>query len=909
MVLLALRAVATLCLCLLPLQAQATTYYVSTTGSNSNNGTSESTPFLTINKCSRLLVAGDTCLVRGGTYTESGGVRILASGTAANPIRLAAYPGENPVISFPAQVNTNRIVVSHAGGENVAIGYITIEGFEIKNGWDGIKFTSMHNSVIRNNKIHDGYASGVLGIGGHHNLFEKNIIYHQGNWAGCAAGTQTCNQQHGLYLHGDSYTIRSNIIYDNIGVGIQQNGSSTSTYSAARHPSASFAGANNWIIESNTVAYHAYAAGVTVWGTLTSNTRVENNILYENRVNGTSAQGVFFTGTGGTGITVRNNHCYASGSGGTACIGGTVVNGAQQAVEGVNYTQSGNVVNVSPPAFVNGGSNSLPASPDFRLTASAPVNIARTNEFLNNSTAVVGAFKTIANPTASITAQTITYTFSMVNVPVQVPATTGLSVGCTGANCPGSPTVSAATRKSGTDTQVSVVVAGIAGNACVATNQTWTITYNSATGSLSGFDNIGPYPGLHQKVFSHTSLAVTNLCDGTGPPSGPATPYIWYKFDEGTGTTATNSGSAGASKNGTLIGGATFATGRGVVLTGSSGQYVSIPHGSDLNPSTQDMTIAFGVEFAAGVHLQSRSYWGSPLGVDQRLYISGNNGFGAIGVQGSSDSTKSERALNSGPNHFCMTVNATSDVVTLYVNGVASTAGGVKSVTSYTLTGNWELGRIAGIANGSGGTFTEFLYYESVESCESIYAAWNPTQAAVGTFGVPAYKFQEVHLRSTGASPVDLATNAAVSVIKNGAVALLLEIYCENIANCEPDSFRLEHRHNGVGSWTQVLDSSGDVYMWGAGVTSYLNVGAITSRLSATSCIFTNGVTLILQDQVPVVDLPQDGCTVNRYIIRFRNSASGYYELRVSQQNGTAFAGTVTPARVNIIDPKANGGS
>lgn len=889
----------TLALWLLPVWAQAATYYVATTGNNNNAGT-EASPWLTVFKAVDTMVAGDTTYVRAGTYTETSELRFKRSGTASAPITLSAYPGEAPVIRFANRtLGTSRISIWNASGYNVATGWIVIQGLTLTNMGVGVRMYSAHDITIRNNKIYDNHYHGILGAG-IRVLIEKNIIHQNGEFADCAAGIVTCNKDHGIYLSGNNNTVINNVIYNNLSYGIQLN--ANAVHDPTVHATTEYSSASGWIIASNTIAYNKYRSGIVVWGSKATNARIENNIIYENAVSSSSPNGIDFSSCCSTGVQVRNNHFYASAPGGTAQL---------STVKPADLVNTGNVVNVSAPAFVTGGSGTLPGSPDFRLTASAPVNIARTNEFPNNSTAVVGAFRTIANPTASITAQTVTYTFSMTNVPVQVPSTTGLSVGCTGANCPGSPTVSTATRKSGTDTQVSVVISGIASNACVAANQTWTMTYNSATGSLSGFDNIGPYPGLHQKVFSHTSLAVTNLCDGTGPPSGPGTPLIWYKFDEGTGTTATNSGSAGASKNGTLTGGATFATGGGVVLTGSSGQYVAIPHGSGIDPSAQNMTIAFGVEFAAGVHLQDRTYWGSPPGTDQRLYISGNDGFGAIGVQTSSDATPSERLLSSGRNHFCLTVNATSNIVTLYVNGVASTqAGGVKNVTSYVLSGNWELGRVGGVANGSGGTFTEFLYYESVEDCASIYAAWNPTQAAVGTFGMPAYKFQEVHLRSSGANPVDLGTpNTAFSVIKNGAIALLLEIYCENIANCEQDSFRLENRHNGTGSWIQVPDSGGDVFMWGVEVTPYLNTGAITSRLSATSCTVTDGVSLLLKDQIPVVDLPQDGCTVNRYIIRFSNSASGYYEFRVSQQNGTAFAGTVTPARVNIIDPKANGGS
>lgn len=355
-----------------PVAAHATTYYVATTGNNSNPGT-EDKPWRTITYAVAAMVAGDTTFVRGGTYSTEGTIRFKRTGTATAPIRLLNYPGESPLIDYVDQQVGDTVTVLHVAGQNVAMGYLTIEGFEIKNGYDGIKFYNMHNSVIRRNWIHDNINQGILGIGGHHNLFERNIISHNGNFPGCEAGAKTkigttiCNQTHGLYMHGDSYTITNNIIYDNLAAGIQQNGSPTSAYSPTRHPGPEFAGASNWTIAHNVSAYHSYGPGILLWGSLSNNIRIENNILFENQQasHSISGQGIFFTGLGGAGVTIKNNLCYASGSGGINCLGVT------GATEGVNYTQSGNVVNISDPAFVNAPAT-VPTSPNFALTARSP---------------------------------------------------------------------------------------------------------------------------------------------------------------------------------------------------------------------------------------------------------------------------------------------------------------------------------------------------------------------------------------------------------------------------------------------------------------------------------------------------------------------------------------------------------
>lgn len=73
----------------------AATYYVATTGSNSNTGTIGS-PWLTIDYAESRMNDGDTCLVRGGTYYES--VITTDSGSSGNHITIKSYPTETAII-------------------------------------------------------------------------------------------------------------------------------------------------------------------------------------------------------------------------------------------------------------------------------------------------------------------------------------------------------------------------------------------------------------------------------------------------------------------------------------------------------------------------------------------------------------------------------------------------------------------------------------------------------------------------------------------------------------------------------------------------------------------------------------------------------------------------------------------
>jgi len=342
--------------------AQAATYYVATTGNNGNPGT-ESQPWRAVAHAVATMVPGDTTYVRGGTYKE-GLIRFGKSGTQGNPIKLLNYPGESPIIDFIDANQFHRIVLQHNSGSQNAIGWITIAGFELRNGSDGIKIYNGHDLTIQRNWIHDAKISqGIVG-NGTRILIDRNRISHNGNFAGCATTPSECNKDHGIYMNGTGITITNNIIYDNLSFGIQATG--TVSYNSASHAGPEYALSHNWVIANNTIAYQVNRAAIVVWGSYLKNLRIENNIFYENGVKLASGdpQGIDFVSANSTGVTIRNNLSYGSGSGATAFI-------ASWAIEGVQYTQSGNIVNGSNPLFVKAPST-LPASPNFALAPGSP---------------------------------------------------------------------------------------------------------------------------------------------------------------------------------------------------------------------------------------------------------------------------------------------------------------------------------------------------------------------------------------------------------------------------------------------------------------------------------------------------------------------------------------------------------
>ena len=359
---------------LLPtIATHAATYYVAVSGSNSNPGT-ETKPWRTVAYAVTSMIAGDTTYIRGGTYDE-GLIRFKVSGTPSAPIQLLNYPGESPTIRCMSAAQFHRIILEHSSSRT-PIGWITIEGLEIQNCSEAIKLNAAHDVMIRGNWIHDN-GHGMHG-NGTRILFDRNRVNHNGQFAKCAAEeangdiNSTCTKDHGIYVNGTAWTITNNLIYDNLAFGIQMNG--VKMYDPSKHPGPEYILSHNWVVANNTFAYQRYAGGMVIWGASCHNARIENNIFFENAQTRPSrvAQGIHFTSMTCTEVSIRNNLAYASEPGGTVFLG----SGAN---EWVHYTQSGNIVNTSPPEFSNAPAT-IPDSPNFSLTDRSPaIDAALTN--------------------------------------------------------------------------------------------------------------------------------------------------------------------------------------------------------------------------------------------------------------------------------------------------------------------------------------------------------------------------------------------------------------------------------------------------------------------------------------------------------------------------------------------------
>jgi len=881
---------------LLSSSVYAATYYVSTAGSNSNNGLSEATAWGTIAYGVSQMVAGDTTYVMNGTYNE-GVILFDTSGTQAAPITLINYPGHSPKIVFIDPNAVHRILIQNAAGSNVEIGWITIEGLEISNGYDGIKYYNLHDSTIRRNWIHDSLNQGILGTGTRM-LIDRNIISHNGGFAECATTPSTCNKDHGIYAYGKAYTVTNNLIYDNLAVGIQQTGSSA--YNSNTHASPDYADSSDWIIVHNTIAYQSYGSAINLWGTKTNNTRIENNIFYENAQQLTGpGQGIRFTGGAGTGIVIDNNHVYATTPGRTVFL-------SDGATEGVNYTQSGNVVNVSSPALINAPST-VPVSPDFRLTSTSPaINVGKNiGSSFCGAAPDAGAFELCSPSQATINNRFLDVTIPTPFAPIQAASgQTGWSVGCS-PSC-GTLTIATVTTLAGAPTTVRLDISGLAGGACTV-DQTFTVSYSSTTGTLTDSILVGPYSGVfNQAVYSFTSFAVTNQCGAGGGGTPPTGPKLVYDLD-GNATDSSGNG-----LNGTVSGGAFIAAkfSQGWSVTAST-DTITWGWGSGINPSTQSFTVCAGVWIPPGSTNLNRILWGSTLGTDQRTYLSINGGTFRQGVQTSSDTTGSEFVVDEGWNHICQVFNATTDTATIYKNGVASgVAGGNKTYTSYTLASTPVIGSPFSTSL-IGVIYDNFLVYDSVPDIGEIYASW---QAPSGS-GSPACYAQTQHRweaidTDAANNPIVLRStnNTSIKVVENGAVALVVQIDCTG-SNGSALAVLPYYDKDGDGTFNlsvpAVLGVDG-ISFWGDTVRTTLNDGA-TSGAIAGSLTPVSGVTVLKPFPSTALALLQNQSTTHRFIFRVGPIAGHTRAIKLKTDTGTPLS-SYTPtigATIEVISAQA----
>jgi hypothetical protein len=184
-------------------------FYVSTTGNDSNSGT-QAAPWRTVQHAADTVHAGSTVNVRGGVYEEL--VSIKASGDATDGyITFRSYPGETAVLDAQhlAPEGRSGILTIHSKS------YVRIEGFEIRN-----YRTAEHRLTP--------LGISVMGAGSHIELFKNNVHHIEQNFDGRDAPGRGGNG-FGIAVYGtDAKTPISELVIDGNEVHHLKTGSSES---------------------------------------------------------------------------------------------------------------------------------------------------------------------------------------------------------------------------------------------------------------------------------------------------------------------------------------------------------------------------------------------------------------------------------------------------------------------------------------------------------------------------------------------------------------------------------------------------------------------------------------------------------------------------------------------------------
>jgi len=260
--------------------ADGATYYVATTGSDSNSG-AQSAPFRHLSKAAAAAQQpGDTVIVMDGTYDNEGVVapsyvvNLAHSGTAGNPITFKAQNRGGAILDSMNTSTTTSCNGASAYFNLHSTAFIVIQGFVIQHGCDeGIHSNdSAHDITIRWNEVRNianrtvtdqiGRDGIYLNATEYNFTFDGNVFHDIGR----TSGTSQLHFDHGIYAHADNVTIINNIFYNmNRGWSIQLAD-----------------GASNWLIANNTFSSgnaNGEAGQIMFWGSNTS-INVRNNIFY-----------------------------------------------------------------------------------------------------------------------------------------------------------------------------------------------------------------------------------------------------------------------------------------------------------------------------------------------------------------------------------------------------------------------------------------------------------------------------------------------------------------------------------------------------------------------------------------------------------------------------------------------------
>ena len=288
----------------LPVKA-ASSYYISTSGNDSNPGT-QSQPWQTIQKCLNTVKAGDTCLIGAGTYNES--LNIKTSGASGAPITIRNYNGATVTVNSGSSMTLQttgkqsyytidglRLISSASGGEGKYTIDLTSVG--LANGWPYNETATVagNSNII----LENCYVEGAIIMYGTNNTIQ-NCEFN---------GRNVLNDGIRSYLAASTNTlIKNNTIHDYLGRAVWINVIADNAHIVGNTVYNTFLGIDcdgaskpvtNCHVLQNTVYKTGQGSSHTGWGCSifledAFNAVVDRNLLY----NSAGADGIYIINYG-----------------------------------------------------------------------------------------------------------------------------------------------------------------------------------------------------------------------------------------------------------------------------------------------------------------------------------------------------------------------------------------------------------------------------------------------------------------------------------------------------------------------------------------------------------------------------------------------------------------------------------
>lgn len=317
------------------------TFYIALNGSDSNPGTLAQ-PWATINQAAKLLKAGDTVYLRGGTYRITEQIRPKSSGSKNAWIVYASYPGEQAIIDASdvkvgPPVGTPPFPQDEGAFQVEKASYIRINNLKITNSYNGgFTINNSHHVELYNNTTDTTFSPGIAvwchyknGRGCEYNKIIGNTVTNANTFDRVIPGfPKDWEAPHEGISIGDSYyfEVAYNHVYESDKEGIDVKGSSRHGkvhHNYVHHVARQGLYVDDWgdsledIEVYENIVHDCKGAGFALSvenGQMAKDISVHHNLFYNNL-----GTGIFFSRWGGDGlrknIKVYNNTVHHNGYG------------------------------------------------------------------------------------------------------------------------------------------------------------------------------------------------------------------------------------------------------------------------------------------------------------------------------------------------------------------------------------------------------------------------------------------------------------------------------------------------------------------------------------------------------------------------------------------------------------------